>query len=140
MKKYDVKCPYCGVPARLRPANFLYGKRPEYTGKHYYVCTNYPVCDAYVAAHHADKRPMGFLANGKLRQKRKIAHIELNKFQHTSGMTKWAVYVWLAAKMGLNEEQTHIGKFTENQCDQAIQLCRQGTRNSRKHNMHLDVG
>ena len=35
MKKYDVKCPYCGAPARLKPANFLYGKRPEYTGKHY---------------------------------------------------------------------------------------------------------
>lgn len=132
MKKYDVKCPYCGASARLKPANFLFGKKPEYTGKHYYVCGNFPKCDSYVAAHHADKRPMGFLANGKLRQKRKTAHIELNKFQHTSGMTKWAVYVWLAAKMGLNEEQTHIGKFTESQCDLAIRLCREGSRNARK--------
>ena len=139
MKKYNVNCPYCGAPARLKPANFLFGSRPQYAGKHFYVCNNYPVCDSYVAAHQADRRPMGSLANGKLRHKRKIAHVELNKFQHASGMTKWAVYVWLAAKMGLNEEQTHIGKFNEQQCEQAIRLCKEACRNSRKIRTRQEV-
>lgn len=139
MKKYDVICPYCGAKAQYRPANIIFGKKPEFTGRHYYICSNWPKCDAYVAAHQADKRPMGSLANGDLRHKRLVAHRELNKLQHTSGMSKWAVYVWLAAKMGLTSEQAHIGKFTEQQCDQAIRLCREGTRKARKESARREV-
>ena len=140
MKKYDVICPYCGAKAELRPANVIYGRNERSNGEHLYVCRNYPKCDAYVAAHHASKKPMGSLANGDLRHLRKIAHIELNKFQHRSGMTKWAAYVWLAAKLGLTSEETHIGKFSENLCKETIRLCRQRSKqtNIRKRN-HMVV-
>lgn len=125
MKKHEVICPYCGAKAELRPANFIYGRNERSNGEHLYVCRNYPKCDAYVAAHHASKKPMGSLANGDLRHLRKIAHIELYKFQYRSGMTKWAAYVWLAAKLGLTSDETHIGKFSEEQCKKTIHLCRE---------------
>lgn len=140
MKKYDVTCPYCGAKAVLRPANTIYGKNRKSNGEHMYVCKNFPACDAYVTAHHASKKPMGSLANGDLRHKRKIAHIELNKFQHSSGMTKWAVYVWLATKMGLSSEETHIGKFSENQCEQAVRLCRQGVKQCNREKKLKNAG
>ena len=139
MKKYEVICPYCGAKAELRPANAIYGRNDRSNGKHLYVCRNYPKCDAYVAAHHASKKPMGSLANGDLRHLRKVAHIELNKFQHRSGMTKWAAYVWLAAKLGLSSEEAHIGKFSEDLCKQTIRLCRQGAKQAKKEKKVREV-
>ena len=39
-------------------------------------------------------------------------------------MEKWAAYVWLQAKLGLDESQAHIGMFSEQMCEQVISLCR----------------
>ena len=39
-------------------------------------------------------------------------------------MDKWAAYVWLQAKLGLDESQTHIGMFSEQMCEKVISLCR----------------
>ena len=40
-------------------------------------------------------------------------------------MEKWEVYIWLQAKLGLDERQTHIGQFSEYMCEQVISLCQQ---------------
>lgn len=135
MKKYNMKCPYCGTKAILRPANFIHGKNESSYGKHLYVCANWPACDAYVAVHHASKQPMGTLANGDLRHKRLVAHRELNAFRKISGMSKWAVYVWLAAKLGLTSEEAHIGLFTEDMCDWTIRLLRQEKKRAEKNRL-----
>ena len=67
---------------------------------------------------------MGTLADGNLRHKRILAHQALEKLQKERHMDKWASYVWLQAKLGLDAHQTHIGMFSEQLCDQVISLCR----------------
>lgn len=123
MKTYSVTCPYCNSRAVLRPANTVYGISERSSGKHLYVCVNWPKCDAYVSAHQRDKRPMGVLANGNLRHKRILAHKALEDYRVLTHMEKWAVYIWLQGKLGLNEHQIHIAKFSEEMCDQVIALC-----------------
>ena len=40
---------------------------------------------------------------------------------------KRQVYIWLQAKLGLDERQTHIGQFSEWMCDEVVRLCRQAS-------------
>ena len=125
MKKYQINCPYCGSPALCRPAGMVYGSSTLEKGRYLYVCSRWPECDAYVAAHKKDKSPMGTLANGNLRHKRILAHHALKELQASRHMEKWAAYLWLQGKLGLNEEQAHIGLFSEQMCDRMVSLCRQ---------------
>ena len=62
---------------------------------------------------------MGVLANGDLRHKRILAHQALRQLQQSRNMEKWEVYIWLQAKLGLDERQTHIGQFSEWMCDES---------------------
>lgn len=62
MKRVNIKCPYCGARAFLRPASVVYGERAA-PGSKLYVCGNYPACDSYVAAHRTSQLPMGTLAD-----------------------------------------------------------------------------
>lgn len=66
---------------------------------------------------------MGTLANGDLRHKRILAHKAFDPLWKSGRMKKWQAYAWLQAMLGLNEEQTHIAKFSEYMCDQVISLC-----------------
>ena len=124
IKKYSLKCPYCGAPAICRPASTVYGTDTIDRGSYLYVCSRWPACDAYVSAHKKDRKPMGTLANHSLRHKRILAHQALKRLQKERHMDKWAVYVWLQAKLGLNEDKAHIGMFSEQMCEQVISLCR----------------
>ena len=51
MKRINIKCPYCGSRALLRPASVVYGAKAADPNAPYYVCARYPAFDAYVAAH-----------------------------------------------------------------------------------------
>lgn len=128
MKKYQIYCPYCGSPAVCRPAGTIHGSSVFEKGRYLYVCSHWPECDAYVAAHKKDRKPMGTLANGTLRHKRILAHHALEEFQASRHMEKWAAYIWLQGKLGLNESQTHIGLFSEQMCDRVVLLCRQAIK------------
>lgn len=128
MKKYQLSCPYCGAPAVCRPASTVYGSAVKTKGSYLYLCSRWPACDAYVAAHKQDRRPMGTLANARLRHKRILAHRALDEFRHSRHMEKWAAYLWLQGKLGLSAEQTHIGMFSEQRCRQVISLCQQSLK------------
>ena len=39
MKKYNLKCPYCGAPAICRHASTVYGKDTIDQGSYLYVCS-----------------------------------------------------------------------------------------------------
>lgn len=135
MKNYNVICPYCNAKAVLRPANTVYGISDRSTGRHLYVCTNWPKCDAYVSAHKSDRKPMGRLANGNLRHKRILAHKAMEDYRRLTHMDKWAVYLWLQGKLGLGEHHIHIAKFDDEMCDRVIEICRSASdtlRASRK--------
>ena len=132
MKRIQIHCPYCGAQAVLRSASFVHGKSELSQGKHLYVCRNWPRCDAYVAVHEFDLSPMGTLANGDLRHKRILAHKALEKYQRITKMDRWATYLWLEGRLGLDKLSTHIGLFSEETCNVVIALCENAVRDYRK--------
>ena len=115
-------CPYCGRQAVLRPAMYVYGERNLDPDNYLYVCGGYPACDSYIGAHKKSLRPMGTLADGDLRHKRILAHRLLNQITDQGIMGRDAVYQWLAVRLGLSYEDTHIGYFSADLCDKAIDL------------------
>lgn len=122
MKRPNIKCPYCGSQAFLRPASVLNKHGPVYDGEKYYVCARYPFCDSYVKAHAFNEMPMGTLANSSLRRKRRDAHIEMQKLWEHGLMTRKEAYRWLQTQMGLTANDAHIAKFSEQRCEQVILL------------------
>ena len=67
IKKKTIRCPYCGRPAILRDASYVYGSN-SYGGK-VYVCNHYPVCDSYVGVLSGTNLPKGSLAYRWLAEK-----------------------------------------------------------------------
>ena len=124
MKQVNIKCPYCGSRAILRPTSVVYGQRAKDPDAPLYVCARYPACDSYVAAHQKSHLPMGTLAGPELRRKRREAHAALGRLWESGLMNRKQAYFWLQAKLGLPEEEAHIGKFSEERCEQVIRLCR----------------
>lgn len=122
-KKKQIRCPYCGANASLRPASVVYGEATKTADSYLYVCDRYPKCDSYVGAHKRTKLPMGTLANGDLRNKRIQAHKAFDWMWKSGRMTKWEAYKWMQGKLALNDEQAHIAKFGEYMCDRLIIEC-----------------
>lgn len=131
-RQFQIQCPYCGAKAVLRPASFVYGSALLEKGRHIYLCSNWPACDAYVSAHKTSLLPMGTLANGELRHKRILAHRALSAFQKFRHMEKWAVYLWLQMQLGMSREEAHIGQFSDAQCEKVIEVCRQAMKLPRR--------
>ena len=129
MKKFNIRCPYCNSPAILRPAGTVYGRNVKTKGSHLYVCSHWPECDAYVAAHKSDNRPMGTLANGDLRHKRILAHKAMEEYRAKPRMDKWGLYLWLQGKLNLDSRHAHVGMFTEEQCDRVMFECKKALEN-----------
>lgn len=123
MKQVHVKCPYCGARAFLRPASAIYGAKAVDPDAPYYVCSRYPSCDSYVAAHKASRLPMGTLANAELRRQRVLAHAAFKRLWESGLMTKKQAYRWLQVQFGLPEPEAHIGKFSTYRCQQVVRLC-----------------
>ena len=125
MKRINMKCPYCGARAVLRPAAAIGKTKPCYEGQRFYVCARYPVCDSYVAAHRRSGLPMGTLADSNLRWLRRDAHAALERFCRERGMSRSGGYQWLGEQLGIPAEDAHIGKFSEFRCKAVLQMCRQ---------------
>lgn len=125
MKRVNIKCPYCGSQAFLRPASVVFGEKATDPIAPYYVCAHFPACDSYVSAHRASHMPMGTLADAALRHKRIEAHAAFGRLWESGLMSRRQAYRWLQAKMDLPEKETHIGKFSTFRCDQVIELCNQ---------------
>lgn len=114
-----VICPYCGERAEFVDSKIVYGKS---YGK-IYLCRK---CLAYVGVHKGTDKPLGRLANAELRYWKKAAHAAFDpvwKYGRFRGYRN-AAYGWLAGRMGLSVEETHIGMFDVAQCKKAIQICR----------------
>lgn len=69
----------------------------------------------------------GTLANNELRGYRKQAHYWFDKLwqKPTRIFTRYNAYRWLAYKMHLKREDTHIANFEIKQCKQVIKLVKQ---------------
>lgn len=128
MKQVNIKCPYCGTRAHLRPSSVVYAGHTDDPEAKLYVCGRYPACDAYVSAHKDTLLPMGTLADKRLRRKRMEAHSALTRLVSSGLMTRKQAYRWLQTQLGLPESEAHIAKFSELRCQRVIELCRDFTR------------
>jgi len=135
----NMRCQYCGATARLRSAEGIY----KYGGSDImlYVCSNYPECDSYVRVQPGTSKPVGSLADAKLRALRIKAHRHFGELYRSGLMTKADAYTWLAFALCLLPSQTHIGHFSEHYCNQVIAECDKyldtWKHKIRKHGCHI---
>lgn len=123
MKRLHMHCPYCGAPAVRRRGRNLFREQALDPEALYYVCSRYPVCNAYVSTHKASHLPMGTLADPALRRKRIAAHHAFDRLWLEGPLTKKEAYRWLAGALGIPDAQAHIACFSHHQCDKVIELC-----------------
>lgn len=119
----EVYCDYCGRRAEFVDSKVVYGKSYGMI----YVCRS---CMAYVGVHKGTNKPLGRLANAELRHWKKAAHIAFDplwKYGRFRGHRNVA-YGWLAQKMEIPVEKTHIGMFDVADCRRAIQIINNNTR------------
>lgn len=112
------RCPYCGSPVVLRSADGIYRENNEHA--QLYVCSKYPVCDAYVRVQPGTRIPVGSLANGSLRALRREAHRYFDQLHLSGIMNKEDAYGWLAAMLQTPLSQTHIGYLSDYYCQRVI--------------------
>lgn len=103
----DHPCPECGGSMVLRQSK--YGL--------FYGCGGYPKCRATHGA-HKDGRPLGIPADKKTKQARIRAHAVFDQLWKEDHMSRSEAYSWMQDAMGLTEDEAHIGRFTEEQCDE----------------------
>lgn len=120
-----VQCP-CGRAAELVTGVEVYPDRLDLREKPFWRCLP---CRSHVGCHPGTTRPLGRLANMRLRKLRMLVHDALDvhwkrrggkrgKVRHLRGKT----YRRLATDMQLTDEQCHVGLFDEVQCEQAIRI------------------
>lgn len=112
-------CPYCGGATRLVDSAVIYGRSYGQA----WVCERYPECDAYVGCHKGTDKPLGRLANAALRQAKQQAHAAFDPLWQSGAMTRAAAYEWLAAQVGVDVEDCHIGFFDLAQCARVVMVC-----------------
>lgn len=120
----EVYCPYCGRKAEYVDSAEIYGKSYGMV----YLCRP---CDAYVGVHDGTDTPLGRLVNRELRRWRNRAHAAFDPLwqQGPYRRRRNDAYAWLAGKMGLTKEETHIAMFDVEQCKQVIQIMDNERRN-----------
>lgn len=117
----EVYCDYCGRRAEFVDSSIIYGKSYGMI----YLCRCKPGY-AYVGVHKGTDKPLGRLANAELRYWKRAAHAAFDPLWRRGPFRyhRDVAYGWLAQKMGIPTEQTHIGLFDVSQCKEAIQICR----------------
>lgn len=122
-----VLCAYCGAPAQL-----LADSSRIYHGRDFGPVWRCDPCEAHVGCHPGTVKPLGRLANAELRQAKAAAHAAFDplwraKIARTGcakSRARGAGYAWLAAQMGVEVRDCHIGMFDVAQCVRVVEVCR----------------
>lgn len=126
-------CPYCKVPSdlRLQKIYSVSYSRQEYIR----IC---PKCGAYVGCHRGTQIAKGRLANPNLRQLKIQAHFYFDQIWRNKAMGRKEAYSWLAEKLSLPVEFTHIGWFNDQTCKDVIYYSKQFLNDLRR--LDMDCG
>jgi len=121
-----IKCPYCGRAARLVTGYEIYIKShdPDLCTRWFWICTR---CKAYVGCVGYSTEPLGELADAETRRERIHVHKVFDPLwkHHNSRMTRAEAYKWLANKLGMTEEECHIGRFDAFTCRRVIGIIKE---------------
>lgn len=110
------KCPYCDTESQYVDSALVYGKSYGMI----YLC--HP-CNAWVGVHKGTDKALGRLANGELREWKKLAHSSFDRLWQSGNMTRPNAYKWLSESIGIAPEYTHIGMFDIEECRLAVRAC-----------------
>lgn len=116
-------CPYCSRTSSLVRGERLYPHRNDLRAKRFYLCEP---CWAYVGCHPGTARPLGRLADGKLRAAKQAAHKAFDALWQSRHVERSEAYGRLARELQLPHEQTHIGMFDVDQCLRVVQIVKSG--------------
>lgn len=109
-------CPYCNNQADFISSKEFYGT--DY-GTNLYVCRP---CDARVGTHGRSEKPLGTMANTRLRELRMQCHKYFDRKWKLGEMSRSKAYEWLQNAMNLTAKEAHIGMFNELQCEELLQI------------------
>ena len=115
-----VACDYCGNDSELVGGDVIYPHRPDLYQKKFYFCRE---CRAYVGCHPNSTKPLGRLANAKLRAAKMKAHAAFDPLWRQGGMKRNEAYRWLSEMLGIDPSDCHIGMFDVAMCDHAVAAC-----------------
>lgn len=119
-----MKCPYCQAEAKLVMGEAVYPHRPDLYIKKFYHCEP---CGAYVGTHAESGKPLGTMANAKLRALRMDAHEAFDPLWQSGRLTRKEAYRHLALFLGIEERTCHIGSFDTTMAqaviDSTAELC-----------------
>jgi hypothetical protein len=106
-------CPECGNEAKLVDSKIVYDR--SYGNIWYCGCVKEGV---YVGCKRGTDKPLGTLANARLRYYRKRAHRAFDPLwsNKTAEMTRTDAYHWLASRINVPLEECHIAMFDEEMC------------------------
>lgn len=121
-------CPYCGASAKKVTGQTIYPHRQDLSDKVFYQCSP---CKAWVGCHKGTDKPLGRLADAKLRQAKQKAHAAFDPLWKTKMQrdncskkkARGAGYKWLAGQLKIEIKDCHIGMFTPEQCNLVIEVC-----------------
>jgi hypothetical protein len=119
---------YGGMDIACVSGDQIYPHRPDLCAKWFWRCA----CGAYVGCHRNTQEPMGTPAGPAMRRARGEAHAAFDTLWKrkvardgvSAKEARKAGYAWLAQQMGLEVEDTHIARFTVDQCQRVVVLCR----------------
>jgi hypothetical protein len=111
--KVRTMCPYCGAESKKVTGRAIYPHRPDLYRKTFYQCAP---CDAYVGCHPGTVKALGRLANAELRKAKSAAHRAFDDIWRNKHMSRSQAYSWLAASLGIEKKDCHIGMFDVDMC------------------------
>lgn len=117
------ECPYCGHKVNLVDSKIVYGRSYGMI----YLCSWFPVCDAYVGVHKGTNKPLGRLANAELREWKKKAHASFDPLWKTKKLSRSGSYLFLQDLMGVTGDKAHIGMFDVPECKKVVKMMESGT-------------
>lgn len=124
-------CGECGQPTQMVGGKVIYPHRPDlWDGRWYWRCA----CGAYCGVHRGTLKPLGSPAGRETRRAREAAHAAFDplwqKRQQLSGLTKHHArgkgYKWLAAELGIDRKDCHIGMMDAATARRVVEICRRG--------------
>lgn len=121
-------CLECGRAATIVQSQRIYPRRPDLWNAPMWACE----CGAYTGCHAGTELPKGRPAGKATRMARMDAHAAFDRLWQRKierdGCSKKAArgagYKWLAAQMGLDRKDCHIGHMDRASALRVVAICR----------------
>ena len=110
-------CPYCGNPAVFYKSSVSFHRGVDYGPL--WACKP---CRAWVGCHPKSRKPLGRLANARLRAAKMDAHQVFDQLWRFGSMNRQAAYKWLAGELGIPWRECHIGMFDVETCERVVEI------------------